>query len=115
MIEELVLLRRHEIAVEAEQLAERLRIVNLDILERRAEFLDEPRRPDEKAPVVGQILGHRAGREIALRRPCRHPCPRGESLESACAAASGLPATREIRAPPCRCCRWCSCRRRRRR
>src|SRR5207237_2576172 len=101
-------------AIETKQLAERLAVMDFDILKRRTEFFDQSCRPDEESPVVGQILGHRAGREIAFRIPCRHPCPRAESPESESAAASTPPATRERRDPPCRCCRWCSCRRKRR-
>ena len=44
VIEELVVLGRHEVAVEAEQLAERHAVVDLDRLELRMELL-EPRVP----------------------------------------------------------------------
>ena len=67
VIEELVLLARHELAVEAEQLAERHAVVHLDRLVRRAEALELAGAADEEAPVVGQVLGHRARREIATR------------------------------------------------
>ena len=45
------------------------RVVHFDRLERRAEVLESPRRPDEEAPVVGEVFGHRAGREIAGADP----------------------------------------------
>ena len=59
------------------------------VLERRAEFLELARRPDEESPVVGQVLGHcapaRCRRQEARRRvrapqaTSRHPCHRGGS------------------------------------
>src|SRR5438045_8641804 len=103
VVKTLVLLRVHEIAIETEQLAEGLAVMDFDVLERRTECFDQSRRPDEEAPVIGQILGHRAGREIAFRLPFRHPCPRAESLESASAAASIRLAARGRRGRPCRC------------
>ena len=102
VIEELVLLGRHEVAVEAEQLAERHGVVHFDRLERRREFLELARRPDEEPPVVGEVFGHRAGRDVPaggdVRRPAlRHPCRRDGSPGTACAAAAARPPARGTR------------------
>ena len=125
VIEELVPLGRHEMAVEAEQLAERRAVVDLDRPgngERNA--LELARRADEEAPVVGQVLGHRAGREVARRRCGRGAC-RGH--RSIIALPPRWIAWKRLRARLQRglervehalglvaCCRSCSCRRRRR-
>jgi hypothetical protein len=85
VIEELVLLAGHEMAVEAEQPAERLGLVHLDRLVGRAEFLVLPLGPDEEAPLVGEVLGHHAGSEVAAG--VSHARLRAGSPGSACARA----------------------------
>ena len=102
VIEELVLLGRHEVAVEPEQLAERHGVVHFDRLEcGERNFSNCARRPDEEAPVVGQVLGHhvrargRAARQARPSWPLSHPCRRGGSPGTSCAAASARPRARE--------------------
>ncbi len=68
VIEELVALRGHEVAVEPEQPPERGALVHLDLLELRAEALETPARTNEEAPLVREVLGHQVRREIAGRR-----------------------------------------------
>ena len=115
VIEELVLLRRHEVTVEPEQLPERRGVVDFDGLERRLEMLELARRADEEAGVVGQVLGQQPGLQVsAPPLLLRHRAPRDGSPGTSCAAASARPAWRGTAAPPWRCCRSCSCRRRRR-
>jgi hypothetical protein len=73
VIEELVALGRHEVAVEPEQLAEGHAVVHLDRLVVGAEVRDRSGRTNEQTPIVRQVLGHHAGREIARRdRVIRH-------------------------------------------
>ena len=65
MVEELVALRGHEVAVEPEQPAEGDAVVHLDRLVGRAEALELARAADEEAPLVREVLRHRAGDEVA--------------------------------------------------
>ena len=74
VIEELVLLGRHEMAVEAEQLAERHAVVHLDRLERRAGTARTARAERTKNPqssVRYSVIS--PGRDVAARRRRRLP------------------------------------------
>ncbi len=113
VVVELVLFRRHEVAVEAEQRSERGGIVHLDGLERRLEVLELARRADEKARIVGQILGQHARQQIRGLF-LRHRSRRGGWPGISCAAAAVRPASRGTAFRPWPCCRSCNCRRRRR-
>ena len=64
VIEELVHLGRHEMAVETEQLAEMRGVVHFDRLVRRAELLELAGRADEESPRFGEVFGHQPGGEI---------------------------------------------------
>src|SRR5258705_7188713 len=64
VIEELVAFGRHEMPVEAEQLAERNGVVDLDRLEGRTELLEAACRPDVEAPLGGELFGHDIGCEV---------------------------------------------------
>src|SRR5437588_11258170 len=114
MIEELVLLRSHEVAIEPEQRAERHGVVSFDRLERRLKALELARRADEKTGFGGQILGEQSGLQVASSLVFRHRVPRDESPETWCAAASARPAWCGRAARPWPCCPSCNCRHRRR-
>src|SRR6516225_3976723 len=114
VIEELVLLGGHEVTVETEELPVGGRVVNFDGLERRLEALELARRAHEETGVFGQVLGKQARLEVSIRLALRHHAPRGESPGTSRAAGEARPAGCGKGAPPSRCCRWCSCTRRRR-